>query len=200
MSVCIERITQMSSAQAPTCGKSSLTSRPLLPYRVNSNGDFIRVPVLRSVATVPPGSGWPWYLASIGLGSKLSTCDSPPFMNRKMTCLARAGWCSPPDAATAFGFCASSAADSERETRPANAIMPKPLPIRQRASRRVTGGRRDRCDISVHEQKLVRAQQYLDVAAEGRDRQHLLLLVVRGFHTWGDACHHPVSLRLRDFG
>ena len=59
MSVCIERITQMSSAQAPTCGNSSLTSSPLLPYRLNVNGDFISEPVLRSVATVPPGSGWP---------------------------------------------------------------------------------------------------------------------------------------------
>ena len=43
--------------------------------------------------------------------------------------------------------CASSAADSECDTRPANASMPKPLPMRQSASRRVTGGRRDRCDM-----------------------------------------------------
>ena len=64
---------------------------PLLPYFLNVNGERINVPVLRSVAMVPPGSGWPWYLSSAGLGSKLSTCDSPPFMNRKMTCLALAG-------------------------------------------------------------------------------------------------------------
>ena len=44
-----------------------------------------------SVATAPPGSGWPWYLSSIGFGSKLSTCERPPFMNRKITRLARAG-------------------------------------------------------------------------------------------------------------
>ena len=68
---------------------------PLWPYFLNVNGDFISEPVLRSVATVPPGSGCPWYFSSIGFGSKLSTCDSPPFMNRKMTCLARAGWCRP---------------------------------------------------------------------------------------------------------
>ncbi len=91
MSVHTERITQMSSMQPPTCGKISLTSIPLCPYFLNVNGDFISAPVLRSVATSPPGSGWPWYLSSIGFGSKLSTCESPPFMNRKMTRLARAG-------------------------------------------------------------------------------------------------------------
>ena len=81
----------MSSAHSPTCGKSSLTSMPPLPYFLNVNGDFISAPVLRSVSTVPPGSGWPWYLSSIGFGSKLSTCERPPFMKRKMTCLAFAG-------------------------------------------------------------------------------------------------------------
>ena len=81
----------MSSAQAPTFGNSSLTSMPHWPYFLNVNGDFMSTPVLRSVAMLPPGSGCPWYLSSIGLGSKLSTCDSPPFMNRKMTCFAFAG-------------------------------------------------------------------------------------------------------------
>src|SRR5688572_1676714 len=101
-------------------------------------------------------------------------------MNRKMTCLARAGWCSPPDWVTAFGRC-SAAAESDCDTSPANAIMPKPLPMRQSASRRVTGGR-DRCDMSAHKQELVRAQQHFDVTAERRDRQHLLLLVLGGLH------------------
>ena len=91
MSVYIERITQMSSAWAPTIGNSSLTSSPLWPYFLKANGDFIKPPVLRSVAMLPPGSGWPWNLSSIGFGSKLSTCESPPFMKRKMTCFARAG-------------------------------------------------------------------------------------------------------------
>ena len=91
MSVYIERMKQMSSAHSPTCGNSSLTSIPALPYFLNANGERISAPVLRSVATEPPGSGWPWYLSSIGFGSKLSTCERPPFMNRKMTRLARAG-------------------------------------------------------------------------------------------------------------
>ena len=30
----------------------------------------------------------PLYFSSDGLGSKVSTCDGPPFMNRKMTRLA----------------------------------------------------------------------------------------------------------------
>ena len=77
------------------------------------NGDFIRLPVLRWVATVPPGSGWPWYLSSIGFGSKLSTCDTPPFMNRKMTRLACAGWCSPPDSGGRLCVWASSAAERD---------------------------------------------------------------------------------------
>ena len=81
----------MSSAHAPTLGNSSLTSIPHWPYFLNVKGDRISAPVLRSVAIEPPGSGWPWYLSSIGFGSKLSTCDSPPFMNRKITCFARAG-------------------------------------------------------------------------------------------------------------
>ena len=37
----------------------------------------------------PPGGGCPAYRASAGLGSKVSTCDGAPFMNRKMTRLAR---------------------------------------------------------------------------------------------------------------
>ena len=49
----------MSSAQAPTFGNSSLTSIPHWPYFLNANGERINAPVLRSVAIVPPGSGWP---------------------------------------------------------------------------------------------------------------------------------------------
>ena len=64
---------------------------PGLAVFLNAKGERISAPVLRSVATVPPGSCCPWYLSSIGFGSKLSTCDNPPFMNRKMTRLARAG-------------------------------------------------------------------------------------------------------------
>jgi hypothetical protein len=64
---------------------------PHCPYFLNVKGERISAPVFRSVAIEPPGSGWPWYLSSIGFGSKLSTCDSPPFMNRKITRFAFAG-------------------------------------------------------------------------------------------------------------
>ncbi len=90
MSVYIDRMKQMSSTHSPTCGQISLTSMPLCPYFLKLNGDRSSVPVFRSVATNPPGSGWPWYFSSIGFGSKQSTCDAPPFMKRKMTRLARA--------------------------------------------------------------------------------------------------------------
>src|SRR6266700_635612 len=92
-SVYIDRITQQSSIRAPSLGNISLISMPLSPYFLNSNGDFRRLPVFRSVFRLPDGTGLPLYLSSIGLGSKVSTCDGPPFRKRKMTCLARAGKC-----------------------------------------------------------------------------------------------------------
>jgi hypothetical protein len=59
MSVYTERMKQMSSAISPTCGNNSLTSMPHCPYFLNANGERSSVPVFRSVATMPPGSGWP---------------------------------------------------------------------------------------------------------------------------------------------
>ena len=67
---------------------SSLTSMPLWPYFWNLNGDRIAAPVLRSVRRFGFGSGLPWYLSSSGLGSNVSTCDGPPFMNKWTTRLA----------------------------------------------------------------------------------------------------------------
>src|SRR5262245_49261828 len=61
-SVCIERMTQRSSAHAPTWGNSSLTSSPLCPYLRNRNGEGKAAPVLRSVRGFPPGKDLPAYL------------------------------------------------------------------------------------------------------------------------------------------
>ncbi len=72
----------MSSMCAAVFAKSSLTSMPDLPYFLNANGDRMAAPVFRSVRRLPVGMGLPWYLSSIGFGSKVSTCDGPPFMNR----------------------------------------------------------------------------------------------------------------------
>src|ERR1041384_3025874 len=146
MSVYIERMKQMSSTHSPTYRKSSLTSMPALPYFLNVNGERMSEPVLRSVAIDPPGSGCPWYLSSIGLGSKLSTCDRPPFMKRKMTCFARAGKSSLRPS--------SAAREIDCDTIPANAIIPNPLPIRLNASRLVIA-------ISIHKEELGRTHQNL---------------------------------------
>src|SRR5450432_1944910 len=81
-SVYMERITHRSSAHSPSLGKISLISIPLCPYFLNANGDFSRLPVLRSVLRLPDGTGLPLYSSSFGLGSKVSTCEGPPLRNR----------------------------------------------------------------------------------------------------------------------
>ena len=87
--MCIERMTQMSSMQLPTCGNNSLTSIPESPYFLNLNGDLSSPVVLRSVLRSAAGGRLPLYFSSAGLGSNVSTCDGPPFMNKWITCLAR---------------------------------------------------------------------------------------------------------------
>src|SRR3954471_10316393 len=77
-SVNMERITQRSSACRAVWEKISLISRPLCPYFLNVNGDLRRLPVLRSVLTLPVGAALPLNLSSSGLGSKVSTCEGPP--------------------------------------------------------------------------------------------------------------------------
>src|ERR1700730_16684162 len=86
-------MTHTSSMHSPSLGKISLTSIPLWPHFLNLNGEANRLPVLRSVFKLPEGIGFPSYFVSIGLGSKVSTCEGPPFRKRKITCLARAGKC-----------------------------------------------------------------------------------------------------------
>src|SRR6185369_17985860 len=93
MSVCMERMTQMSSIIEPSLGNRLLTSMPLWPYRLNSKGDIIRLPVLRSVFGLPIGLGLPLYFVSAGLGSNESTCESAPLRNRKTTRLAFGAKC-----------------------------------------------------------------------------------------------------------
>src|SRR5262245_44461453 len=89
--VTIERITAMSSMHDPTCENRSLTSIPLCPYLRKPNGDGSAAPVLLSVRRLEAGKLRPAYRARSGLGSKVSTWDGPPFMNRWITCLALAG-------------------------------------------------------------------------------------------------------------
>src|ERR1700736_1558340 len=78
----------MSSMHSAVLANSSLTSMPLWPYFLKANGDPNPAPVLRSVGRLD-GKGLPAYFVSAGLGSNVSTCDGPPFMNRWITRFAR---------------------------------------------------------------------------------------------------------------
>ena len=65
-------------------GKQLADLDPALAVRRNLNGDGKAAPVLRSVRRVS-GSVLPASFASAGLGSKVSTCDGPPFRKKWMT-------------------------------------------------------------------------------------------------------------------
>src|SRR5438067_11326864 len=86
----------MSSTQRLKFGHNSDTSRPLLPHLENLYFDPSSVPGLRTLKSGSLsrlGIGWPLRLVSSGLGSKRSTCDGPPYMNRQMQARALAGKC-----------------------------------------------------------------------------------------------------------
>src|ERR1700730_11431104 len=130
-SVYMERMTQISSMHSPTLEKISLSSMPLCPNFLHSKGDFSTLPVLRSVFRLGVGVGWPLYLVSIGLGSKVSTWLGPPLRNRKITRLALgAKW----GGGTFSGLLRVNSAAPRIPLRPS---MPNPLPIVRSASRRV---------------------------------------------------------------
>src|SRR5262245_22615646 len=134
--VCIERMTHRSSAWRARCGNSSLISIPLRPCLLNLNGDWSSAPVFRSVFRTPPGGICPLRFVNSGFGSKVSTCDGPPFMNRWMTRLARAGNCGP-FGARALADLISAASKPESAMTPARPRTPIPVPTRCSMSRRV---------------------------------------------------------------
>src|SRR3954453_16324683 len=123
---------------------------PLSPRGLAANGEGIILPLLRRPVMIEAGGAWPAYFSSAGLGSKVSTCDGPPFMNRKITRLARAGKCGGLGARGLLGTDASvrpgvaARADPAPISSPASArtlespSAPKPPPIRQNNARRVT--------------------------------------------------------------
>src|SRR5262245_39748697 len=144
-SVYMDRITHTSSIHEPTCGNRSLTSIPLCPYFLKVNGEassFFGSPFFLSL----PGMSWPLYFASDGFGSKVSTCEGPPFRKRKMTCLAVAGKCVERAAS-------APAASLFWASRLASPSMPKPFPAVRKSSRRVIP------PSSIHKEKLVGAQK-----------------------------------------
>jgi hypothetical protein len=60
-------------------------TRPLFPRGFASQGEPAHFRF--------PGAALPWSSRSLGLGSKLSTCDVPPFMKKRITRCARARNC-----------------------------------------------------------------------------------------------------------
>ena len=75
----IDRTIASSSTILPISGNIELTGIPLSPYRLNSKGLAITLPLLLNcVRSTFTGMGWPCSCLSRGFGSKESTCDTPP--------------------------------------------------------------------------------------------------------------------------
>src|SRR3954447_22972805 len=155
---------------------------PLSPWRENPNGEPMSDPVSFRPVLSDSGGASPLCLLSNGLGSKVSTCEGPPFMKRKMTRFALGAKCG---AFGASGLTAASAragrADSSAST-PASPRAPKPPPIRRSQSRRVQAVAILECPIaitppgselpddrrSIHERKFIRPEQHLGVLLPSR--------------------------------
>ena len=90
ISVCIERTMQRSSTQLADIREDLADLDAALAELAELERRGNAAPVRRSVFSVI-GIGFPANLASDGFGSKVSTCDAPPFMNRCRTRLALAG-------------------------------------------------------------------------------------------------------------
>src|SRR4030095_322538 len=112
-------------------------------------GEPNRLPVLvRSSLGFSNGRGLPFISASFGFGSKRSTCDGPPAMNRQIARVARAGNIG---ARTSSG---DGAANVSRENSDARPSMPNPLANRPSICRRDSKG-------LVHIDEFVRAKKRL---------------------------------------
>ena len=84
----------MSSATVPSCGRSSLSSKPHLPWRENFQNEprtLGEAWATLSYLRLSPGNFWPCHFVSIGLWSKRSICDGPPIMKSEIIALALAG-------------------------------------------------------------------------------------------------------------
>src|SRR5262249_36632134 len=131
------------------------------------------------------GTGLPAYFASDGLGSKVSTCDGPPFMKRKMIRFALGGKCGARGdsglTARSFGSAAQSKPASAKTL--ARPRAPKPPPMRQRTSRReraaVACSMSTSLALSIHVQELVGAEQHLGVLLPARQLTCVTLCGVR---------------------
>ena len=89
MSVCIERMTQMSSMHPADVREQLADLDAALAVLGELERRRQQAAALGAFGRRPaPRARWPLYFSRAGLGSKVSTCDGPPFMNRKMTRLA----------------------------------------------------------------------------------------------------------------
>src|SRR5260370_35267420 len=130
----------ISSTQVATCGNSSLTSAPHWPCFRKSNGEGRTLSlILKTVVGGLKGRDWPLSFCSRGLGSKVSICDGPPSINRKITDFAFGAKCG---VLGASGFTPVAAACLPASS-PASASPPKPLAQRKSISRRLIGRRGD---------------------------------------------------------
>src|SRR5205807_734113 len=130
------------------------TSIPLLPHRSNRSGDGMNPVPLLFLYKSPVGC-CPSYFASAGFGSNVSTCDGPPFMNRKITRFARGANCGigPLAPTDAIALCPSS---------PARPTTPKPAHVCRSICRRLR--RFGLIDIK----RLITSQQNLGVFVPAR--------------------------------
>src|SRR5437660_1191681 len=92
----MERTTAISSMCDATLGNRSDTSMPDWPYLRNARrqpSTVWRSNFENCSCTEPKlaGTCWPSRRCSAGFGSKVSRCEGPPCMNRKITRLAVAG-------------------------------------------------------------------------------------------------------------
>ena len=125
----------MSSAHSPTCGNSSLTSMPHWPYFLNVNGDRISAPVFRSVGDRAAGQRLAVILVEHRLRIEAVDLRQPAVHEEEDHALGARGVIElarvePASCAERTGRPGDRFADEA-----ANASMPKPLPIRHKASR-----------------------------------------------------------------
>ena len=86
MSVYIECTKHRSSAQAPRCGKSSLTGRPHCPYFRKAKGERIVITSTREIAAIgAQAEVLAAALNAIGVKAEVEWADSNPNMNDENT-------------------------------------------------------------------------------------------------------------------
>src|SRR5262245_7897912 len=135
-----------------------------------------------------PVYGLPSYLSSSGFGSKVSTWDGAPFMNRKTTCLALAGkWDSFGESGPAFS--PARAKNPSRVSKSMRASPANPPPARRRNSRREVIGQ---CGcgftaVSLRIRELIQVEHDPAELLAGRPPAPGLL----------QECPHPLDLAIR---